>query len=197
MFSTHVLGALRVIKGALPTLRANQSGTIVSMSSIMGQISFAAAGVYSLCKFAVEGASEALAAEVAPFGIRVIILEPGNFRTPLMKKPHVFGEVVMSEHYRDSAVGATIAFGQALVEKEEDMVAGDPEKLGDRVVEIVDGVGMGEGLGDVLRIPMGNDAAQTVEGKIKKMQEEFDKTRDLALSCSYEGHTGQGIAAHK
>ena len=197
MFSTHLLGALRVLKGALPTLRAQQSGTIVNMSSIMGQITFPGAGVYSLCKFALEGASEALAAEVASFGIRVVVLEPGNFRTDLIKKALVLDEAPMSEHYRDSRVGATRAFAQALVEKEDDMVAGDPVKLGDRVVEIVDGVGMGEGLGGVLRIPMGSDAAQTLEGKIRKMQEEFEKTRDLALSCSYDGHTGQGLAAHK
>ena len=63
MLSTHLLGAIRVLKGILPFFRLNKSGTVVNMSSIFGQVAVPGNGVYSLCKFALEGASEALAAE--------------------------------------------------------------------------------------------------------------------------------------
>jgi NAD(P)-dependent dehydrogenase (short-subunit alcohol dehydrogenase family) len=64
-------------------LRAQKSGAIVNMSSLGGQLSFAGFAAYSASKFALEGASEALAQELAPFGVKVMIVEPGQFRTDL------------------------------------------------------------------------------------------------------------------
>ncbi len=78
---TNFFGALSVTKAALPYLRAQKSGAIVNVSSMGGQMSFAGASAYSASKFALEGLSEALAQEVAPFGIKVIIVEPGALRT--------------------------------------------------------------------------------------------------------------------
>src|SRR5260370_5252635 len=78
---TNFFGALSVAKAALPYLRAQKSGAIVNVSSMGGQMSFAGASAYSASKFALEGLSEALAQEVAPFGIKVIIVEPGALRT--------------------------------------------------------------------------------------------------------------------
>jgi short-subunit dehydrogenase len=78
---TNFFGALSVTKAALPYLRAQKSGAIVNVSSMGGQMSFAGASAYSASKFALEGLSEALAHEVAPFGIKVIIVEPGALRT--------------------------------------------------------------------------------------------------------------------
>lgn len=105
MLATHLFGAIRVLKGVLPFFRAQQSGTVVNMSSILGQVAVPGGGVYSLCKFALEGASEALAAELATFGIRVVILEPGQFRTGLIGTPGVLGSGVVGDHYQSSAVG--------------------------------------------------------------------------------------------
>ena len=195
MLSTHLLGAIRILKGVLPFFRAQHSGTVLNMSSVLGQVATPAGGPYSLCKFALEGASEALAAELAPFGIRVVILEPGTFRTGLVSKPGVLGSGVLGEHYQSSAVGQTRAFIQALVEKEEELVAGDPRKLGNVVVEIVDKVGRGKGLEQVLRVPLGTDAFAMIDGKIASMQKELSMTRSLANSCNYDGHGGGGVSA--
>jgi NAD(P)-dependent dehydrogenase (short-subunit alcohol dehydrogenase family) len=84
LMETNFFGAIAVIRAALPILRSQGRGAIVNISSIGGQLSFAGFGAYSAAKFAIEGVSEALAQEVAPFGIKVLIVEPGNFRTNLL-----------------------------------------------------------------------------------------------------------------
>ena len=83
IMDTNFFGAMAVMRAALPVLRGQRDGAIVNMSSLGGQLSFAGFSAYSASKFALEGASEALAQEVAPFGVKVLIVEPGQFRTQL------------------------------------------------------------------------------------------------------------------
>jgi len=80
-FDTNVFGTLSLLQAALPILRAQTSGHILTVSSIGGVIGFPTGGTYTATKFAVEAMSEALAAEVAAFGIKVTIIEPGHFST--------------------------------------------------------------------------------------------------------------------
>jgi NAD(P)-dependent dehydrogenase (short-subunit alcohol dehydrogenase family) len=81
MLAQHLFGSAAYVRAVLPHMRAAGSGAIIQMSSQGGRMSFPAVGSYSAAKFALEGWSEALAGEVAPFGIRVLIVEPGRFRT--------------------------------------------------------------------------------------------------------------------
>jgi NAD(P)-dependent dehydrogenase (short-subunit alcohol dehydrogenase family) len=78
---TNFFGSLWVIQAALPFLRAQGSGHLIQVSSVGGVAAFPGLGLYNASKFAVEGVVEALAAEVAPFGIRVTLVEPGGFDT--------------------------------------------------------------------------------------------------------------------
>jgi short-subunit dehydrogenase len=78
LFETNVWGALRVCKAVLPLMRAQRSGYIVTISSIGGHIAVPFQGVYSATKFALEGLTEALSMEVRPFGIHVVLVEPGD-----------------------------------------------------------------------------------------------------------------------
>ena len=80
-FETNVFGTLSVIQAALPILRAQGSGHVLTVSSIGGVVGFPTGGSYTASKFVIEAMSEALAGEVAPFGIKVTILEPGHFST--------------------------------------------------------------------------------------------------------------------
>jgi NAD(P)-dependent dehydrogenase (short-subunit alcohol dehydrogenase family) len=121
LMETNFFGAVAVIQAALPVLRGQRHGAIVNISSIGGQLSFAGFSAYSAAKFALEGMSEALAQEVAPFGIKVLIVEPGNFRTNLLGSGT--RQMPVMDAYRQT-VGGTREFVSGM----HGTQAGDPLK---------------------------------------------------------------------
>lgn len=78
---TNFFGVFRVVKAAIPHLKARGGGSIINIGSVAGARGFPGMGLYCASKFAVAGLSQALAKELAPFGIRVTVVEPGGFRT--------------------------------------------------------------------------------------------------------------------
>lgn len=80
-FETNLFGVWRVCRAVLPALRRQRSGTVVNVGSLAGLIGIPFQGAYSASKFALEGLTEALRMELRPFGVRVALLEPGDFRT--------------------------------------------------------------------------------------------------------------------
>ena len=81
LFETNFFGTLRVIQHVLPSMRKQHQGMIINVSSIGGVLGLPYQGMYSATKFAVEGMTEALRMEVSPFGIKVVLVEPGDFKT--------------------------------------------------------------------------------------------------------------------
>ena len=126
-YETNVFGTLSVIQAALPYLRAQKSGHIITVSSIGGVVGFPTGGIYTSTKFAVEAFSEALAGEVAGMGIKVSILEPGSFKTG----------------FRDSAkfVPPTAEYDdvrKAVFARFKPEMAGDPSATADAILKLVD-----------------------------------------------------------
>lgn len=161
LMNTNFFGAMAVTRAALPVLRAQRSGAVVNMSSLGGQLSFAGFSAYSASKFALEGASEALAQEVAPFGVKVLIVEPGQFRTQLAGSAMRHMPVI--EDYQP-VVGSTREFARTM----HNTQAGDPRKAA---------VAIERALNDEhtpLRLQLGGDSVDAIrahsEALLKDMQ---------------------------
>lgn len=113
-FNTNFFGALRVCRAALPAMRERRHGLILNVSSLAGRIPLPFQGIYSASKFALEGMSEALAMEVAPFGIHVVLLQPGSFRTSF-----TLNRLVVNEARHNGAYQATFRSALTAIEAEE------------------------------------------------------------------------------
>jgi NAD(P)-dependent dehydrogenase (short-subunit alcohol dehydrogenase family) len=101
-FETNVFGVIRVTRAVLPQMRSQGSGTIVTVGSAAGKVSIPFAGVYSASKHAVEALSDALYYELHPFGIRVVLIEPGNFETEMMINPRLARRFTEGSAYVES-----------------------------------------------------------------------------------------------
>jgi NAD(P)-dependent dehydrogenase (short-subunit alcohol dehydrogenase family) len=142
-------GAVEVTKAVLPHLRAQGSGTVVQISSMGGQLSPPGYGAYCATKFALEGISEALAAEVAPFGVKVLIVEPGSFRTE-------FGGGRMHRSRTIDAYAVSTGGTREAVENMDGTQPGDPAKAAAAIVRAV-------GSADApLRLALGADAVEAI-----------------------------------
>lgn len=123
-FDTNVFGTLSVIQAALPILRAQGSGHILTVSSIGGIIGFPTGGSYTASKFVIEAMSEALAGEVAAFGIKVTIIEPGQFATGFQSAVRSSSPIAAYEpirqrvrsSFKPEEVGDPIATAEAILE---------------------------------------------------------------------------------
>ena len=151
IMDTNFFGAMAVTRAALPLLRAQRAGAIVNMSSLGGQLSFAGFSAYSAAKFALEGASEALAQEMAPFSVKVLIVEPGQFRTQLAGAGMRHMPVI--DAYTP-VVGATREFAHTMHATQ----AGDPRKAAVAIERAL------AAPTTPLRLQLGGDAVDAVRG---------------------------------
>ena len=173
ILDTNFFGAMAVIRAALPLLRAQRSGAIVNISSLGGQMSFAGFSAYSASKFALEGASEALAQEVAPFGIKVLIVEPGQFRTDLAGGGMRHMPILPA--YRDT-VGPTRAFAHDM----HGTQAGDPRKAAAAIVAAL------EAERTPLRLQLGADAVEAVRAHAQGLLVDLEAWATVAEATAHD-----------
>jgi NAD(P)-dependent dehydrogenase (short-subunit alcohol dehydrogenase family) len=166
LFDVHVFGPAALTRAVLPSMRERRSGVIVQMSSMGGQLSFAGFSAYSGTKFALEGMSEALADEVRPLGIKVLIVEPGAFRTGL------FGSTTGSEQIGDYS--ATVGTTRQMIQVSDGRQPGDPAKAAAAVITAMDAPQT------PLRLPLGDDAVDAISGHLDKVKEELATWEKIA-----------------
>lgn len=107
LFDVNVFGVLTVLRATLPHLRAQKRGLIINMSSQGGMRSFAGSGIYCASKHALEAISESLALELAHLNIKVMIVEPGPFRTDFLGRSMVLAEQVIEDYANTSGLRRT------------------------------------------------------------------------------------------
>lgn len=132
-FDTNVFGVLRTIRAALPAMRARKHGTIVNVSSIAGIVARPYGGLYAASKHALEAITEALHFEVQPFGLRVVLIEPGQYGTRLGDNALVGAGFTPASPYWERAE----RFDVAIKSLRPGGVAGDAADVAQRIVEAV------------------------------------------------------------
>jgi len=169
----NVFAMAHIIRNVLPTMRQQKSGHIINTASMMGYMSYPGNGSYSASKYAVIGLSEALAQEVAHFGIKVTILAPGTFRTNFMSEKTLnVAQNKIDTYNLDKQIEQFTGFdGQQL---------GNPKKLAEVLLKIT------RMSNPPLHLPLGSDSYNAILEVRRKEREEMEQWKDLSLSTDFK-----------
>ncbi|WP_433336175.1 oxidoreductase [Spirillospora sp. CA-294931] len=173
LMDLHLFGPAALTRAVLPHMRKRGTGAIVQMSSMGGQLSFAGFGAYSASKAALEGMSEALAQEVAPYGIKVLIVEPGAFRTSL------FGGALYKSAALDAYAG-TVGPTRTMAETSDGRQPGDPEKAAAAILAAL------EAEETPLRLPLGDDAVDALVAHADALRKELLEWEPVARATAFD-----------
>jgi NAD(P)-dependent dehydrogenase (short-subunit alcohol dehydrogenase family) len=173
MFNTNFFGLAALTRAVLPILRAQKFGAIVNISSIGGFIGFPGSGYYAATKFAVEGLSEALSKEVAPFGVKVIIVEPGPFRTDWA------GRSLKTPKKPIDAYTETAIARRRQIQGYSGSQAGDPVRASEAIIAAV------EQQNPPLRLPLGGFAYDAAGAEIEAIRKEHAALEAVARGADY------------
>ena len=173
MFETNVFGLIETTRAALPALRNRTGGRVVNFSSGAGIAGAAGYGYYNATKFAVEGLSEALAQELAPLGLAVIIVEPGPFRTDFL------GRSIATAKNEIGAYAETSGKLRQYRDSNNGRQAGDPEKAAAVILRAVDAAT------PPLHLPLGPIAHSIAEKKLAAFRADLDAWRDIAIATDF------------
>jgi NAD(P)-dependent dehydrogenase (short-subunit alcohol dehydrogenase family) len=172
--TTSLVGPMNVTRAVLPVMREQRLGTVVTITSTAGIVGQEFCSAYAASKFGLEGWMESLRFEVAPFGIRTTIVEPGFFRTTLLEKESTTYAELSIDDYAERTAQTRPAW-EAMSGKQ----SGDPAKLAKALVTLIDD-------GPPLRWVAGADAVATVEQKANELLAQVDAYRDLSSSLAVD-----------
>ena len=176
---TSLVGPMNVTRAVLPVMRKQRSGHVISISSSAGLVGFEFCSAYAASKFGLEGWMESLTPEVAPFGIRTTIVNPGFFRTELLTEQSTqFAEPAVADYAERRA--NQLAFWKSQNGKQ----GGDPARLARALVAIA------AQAQPPLRFIAGADAIETARQKIAALQSQIDAFRDLSTSLAFDAVGG-------
>lgn len=174
LFELHVFGPARLTRALLPQMRERGSGSIVNISSFGGQLSFAGFSAYSATKAALEQLSEALADEVTPFGVKVLIVEPGAFRTNL------FGQGAAYFSEENPAYAEKVGATRRLVRGSGGEQPGDPAKAAAAILLALDADK------PPLRLALGGDAVDFLTAHLDSVRAELVEWERVSRGTDFE-----------
>jgi NAD(P)-dependent dehydrogenase (short-subunit alcohol dehydrogenase family) len=180
-FETNFFGALSVTREFIPALRNHKSGHIFNFSSVGGFVSFPSAGLYCASKFALEAISESLHGELAPYGIKVTIVEPGAFRTEFNAVALDVAENMLPDVYAPTQQFLT------WLKENDGKQPGDPRKAVKAIIQVA------ESEDPPLRLPLGEDAITAIETKFQNVKKDIEPWRKLGIETAFEGMTAGAI----
>jgi NAD(P)-dependent dehydrogenase (short-subunit alcohol dehydrogenase family) len=173
---TLLFGPMNVTRAVLPVMRKQRSGVLLTVSSTAGIAGQMFCTAYAAAKFGVEGWIESLTPEIAPFGIRTMLVEPGFFRTELLSNDSTTYAEPSIDDYAEQTKEIVTAWRSM-----DGKQGGDPAKLADTLVRLV---ALKE---PPSRFPAGADAVQTFETKANTLLAQAQAHRDLSTSLAYDG----------
>ena len=174
VMDTCFYGVVHTTRAAIPVMRKQKSGHIFQVSSVGGRLAIAGNTPYHAAKWAVGGFSDALAMEVAPFGVKVCTLEPGGIRTNWARRARKNAPALLPEY--EASVGSILKLLRSL----EGRTEGDPRKIADVIVQLVNSDEL------PLRLILGVDAEKRVHQAEAARASEAVKWRHLTLSTVFE-----------
>jgi NAD(P)-dependent dehydrogenase (short-subunit alcohol dehydrogenase family) len=172
---TTLFGPMNVTRAVLPLMRAQRSGLVVAISSTAGIVGQEFCTAYAAAKFGVEGWIESLTPEVAPFGIRTMLAEPGFFRTELLTPDSTKYAEPSIEDYAERTKQTVAAWNGM-----NGLQGGDPAKLADALIQLASSDG------PPLRWPAGADAVATFEQKAQDLLTQADAYRELSSNLAHD-----------
>ena len=173
MFETDVFGPVNLIKAVLPGMRARRGGHVVNIGSVGGYVTFPAVGYYHMAKFAIEGLSDTLAKELAPFGIGVTVVAPGAFRTDF-RGPSGKQSAVRIDDY-----AGTAGLARDKVLAGHGTQRGDPMRGAQAIITAV------EASHPPVHLIIGGDGLDQVRQQIASLQRDFDTWEELTRSTDF------------
>ena len=174
LYDTNVFGLLNVTRAVLPSMRTRRRGHVINISSLGGYRSGAGFGVYCSTKFAVEGLTEALHAELQPLGIHATVVEPGYFRTEFLEGSSLVVSPRVLDDYAPSSGQVREAAKRISLNQ-----PGDPLRLAQAVLALV------ESATPPLRLPLGTDTLQTIRDKHAFVERETVAWERLSASTDF------------
>jgi NAD(P)-dependent dehydrogenase (short-subunit alcohol dehydrogenase family) len=175
LFELHFFAPVALTRAVLPHMRAQGGGAIVQMSSVGGQITAPGFGAYCATKFALEGITQALHDEVAPFGIRTMIVEPGAFRTGLFRPDAAYQSQPMPEYAQ--TVGPTRDY----VSGGHGLQPGDPAKAAQAILAAL------EADEPPLRLVLGGDAIDNIRARLDQLTGELARWEEVGRGTAIDG----------
>ena len=173
MYQTNLFGPICLIQEVLLRMRKKKSGAIINISSIAAVRTGAASGFYASSKAALELMSEGLAAEVKPLGIKVMIVEPGSFRTHFYDTS-LKGSKMTIDAYKNTAWTRSV---ENTVNKQNQ--PGDPNKVGNVIIETIEKENYPQ------RLLLGSDAVKIVKGTFEQRLNEISLWEDESIKTDY------------